>query len=142
MPRRKQDIPRSCSWMAPVMQPRHAAKTRCQDTPIAQLICPTGAFPKTLSSPLCKNISVFQKVESGVSCLHPASLAEGRIAIVTTREAGMRWTWRGCLTSGDFADGEVVWSWRPKVRRQVRDDALRITRATVANGMVHRGELV
>jgi hypothetical protein len=25
-----------------------------------------------------------------------------------------------------FTDGEVVWSWRPKVRRQVGDDAQRI----------------
>jgi hypothetical protein len=41
-----------------------------------------------------------------------------------------------------FTDGEIVWSWRPEVRRQVRDDAQRITRATVANGMVHRGEYV
>jgi hypothetical protein len=41
-----------------------------------------------------------------------------------------------------FTDGEVVWSWRPEVWRQVRDDAQRITRATVANGMVHRGEHV
>ncbi len=30
----------------------------------------------------------------------------------------------------------------PDIRRQVRDDVQRITRATVANGMVHRGELV
>jgi hypothetical protein len=37
---------------------------------------------------------------------------EGRIAIVTTREAGMRWTRVCLLTSGTEADGEVVWSWR------------------------------
>ena len=44
--------------------------------------------------------------------------AEGRIAIVTTREAGMRWTlWRRVrvLRADDGAevDGEVVWSWHP-----------------------------
>jgi hypothetical protein len=41
-------------------------------------------------------------------------------------------------TCGTFADGEVVWSWRP------RDLALSFAQdereATVANGMVHRGE--
>jgi hypothetical protein len=57
-------------------------------------ICPTGAIREFLSSCARKNISVFQKVESVVCFAHPASLAEGRIAIVTTREAGMRWTWR------------------------------------------------
>jgi hypothetical protein len=35
---------------------------------------------------------------------------EGRIAVVTTREAGMRWTWVRRLTSGYLADGEIVWS--------------------------------
>jgi hypothetical protein len=39
---------------------------------------------------------------------------EGRIAIVTTREAGMRWTpfRRARLreTTDDMADGEIVWS--------------------------------
>jgi hypothetical protein len=39
---------------------------------------------------------------------------EGRIAIVTTREAGMRWTpfrWaRLRETTDDMADGEIVWS--------------------------------
>jgi hypothetical protein len=30
--------------------------------------------------------------ENQQSLLHPASLAEGRFAVVTTREAGMRWT--------------------------------------------------
>jgi len=39
---------------------------------------------------------------------------EGRIADVTTREAGRRWTWRRWPTSGAKADGEIVWSWRPK----------------------------
>jgi hypothetical protein len=65
-----------------------------------------------LSSPGFKNISVFRKIESAVSFAHPASLAEGRIAIVTTREAGMRWTRMCLLTSGADADGKIVWSWR------------------------------
>jgi hypothetical protein len=41
-------------------------------------------------------------------------LGQGRIAIVTTREAGMRWTRMCLLTSGTDADGEIVWSWRPR----------------------------
>jgi len=40
--------------------------------------------------------------------------SEGRFANVTTREAGMRWTQMCLLTSGTDADGEMVWSWRPK----------------------------
>ena len=40
--------------------------------------------------------------------------AKGRIAVVTRREAGMRWTGTCLLTSGTSADGEVVWSWRPE----------------------------
>jgi hypothetical protein len=43
--------------------------------------------------------------------MRPSRLEQqGRIAIVTKREAGMRWTrWR-CATSGADADGEAVWS--------------------------------
>ena len=57
-----------------------------------QLICPTGSGHQSPSIPASENISVFQKLESGVLSVHPASLAEGRIAVVTKREAGMRWT--------------------------------------------------
>jgi hypothetical protein len=44
---------------------------------------------------------------------HPASLAEGRIAIVTKREAGMRWTRRYHPTNDANADGEAAWFWHP-----------------------------
>jgi hypothetical protein len=40
-----------------------------------------------------------------------------------------------------FADGEVVWSWRPKVWRQVLAKPKGFAKATVANGMVHRGHV-
>jgi hypothetical protein len=82
---------------------------------VNSMICPTGSRSKTLSSPLGKNIlptySVNQKY--GIPPGH-----EGRIAIVTTREAGMRWThWRRARsfvrTNGAEADDEVVWSWPP-----------------------------
>jgi hypothetical protein len=44
--------------------------------------------------------------------------SEGRIAIVTDVERGMRWTlWRRARvvvrTNGADADGEIVWSWPP-----------------------------
>jgi len=35
----------------------------------------------------------------------------------------MRWTRMGQLTSGPDADGEIVWSWRPKGWRYVGDNA-------------------
>jgi hypothetical protein len=54
----------------------------------------------------------------------------------------MRWTLRCRSASGTLAYGEIVWSWRPNVRRQVADDAQRIAAMTVANGKVHRGEHV
>jgi hypothetical protein len=38
---------------------------------------------------------------------------EGRIAIVTKREAGCDGRGRHQWTTGADADGEVVWSWRP-----------------------------
>jgi hypothetical protein len=37
----------------------------------------------------------------------------GRIAIVTTREAGMRWTCWSRRTSEADTDGKGVWSWPP-----------------------------
>ena len=39
---------------------------------------------------------------------------EGRFAIVTSVGSGMRWTRLFRQTSETCADGEVVWSWRPK----------------------------
>jgi hypothetical protein len=51
--------------------------------------------------------SVFQNY---VVLSRPSRLDAGRIAIVTTREAELRWTRRRCETSIVDADGEVVWS--------------------------------
>jgi len=64
------------------------------------IICRT---PPLLQFPLIRTI------------LQPSRLvAEGRFAVVTTREAGRRWTLMWLLTSAMEADGEIVWSWRPK----------------------------
>jgi hypothetical protein len=78
---------------------------------------------------------------------------EGRFAVVTNVERGMRWTrWyqRASLarTSDAVADGEVVWSWHPdadaKSARRFADDGgkkarspgrARIIRKTIAWGM-------
>jgi hypothetical protein len=65
-----------------------------------------------LSSPLTKNISLFQKCKSGVgkavSCPQ-----EGRIAIVTDVGCGMRWTRRCARRAQVVADGQVAWSRSP-----------------------------
>jgi hypothetical protein len=44
----------------------------------------------------------------------------------------MRWTWMCRETSGTFADGEVVWSWRARSRRQVLAKLTSFAMATVA----------
>ena len=43
---------------------------------------------------------------------HPASIAEGRIAIVTKREAGRGGRDGADRRAASIAYGEVVWSWR------------------------------
>ena len=42
-------------------------------------------------------------------------------------------------TNDIAADGEVVWSWRSDAGAQVREDALSVSRATVATKHGHRG---
>jgi hypothetical protein len=76
------------------------------------LICPTGRLGKTLSSPRAKIFlftdSVNQKYGPGIPLRH-----EGRIAVVTKRGAGMRWTCWSRQTSDSETDGEGVWFWPP-----------------------------
>jgi hypothetical protein len=50
---------------------------------------------------------------------HPASMKKDVRAIVTTREAGMRWTRMARKTNVADADGEVVWSWPPDAEAKV-----------------------
>jgi len=69
------------------------------DRPVA-IIC---RMPPPLHFPIFRTI------------LTPSRLGtEGRFAVVTRREAGRRWTLTWLLTSATEADGEIVWSWRPK----------------------------
>ena len=46
---------------------------------------------------------------------------------------GMRWTGMCRETSGPFADGEVVWSWRAHAGAKLSQDSKGLARATVAN---------
>jgi hypothetical protein len=57
----------------------------------------------------------FAFTEARIRCMSApsCSLQEGRIAIVTTRGCGMRWTRRHGWTSDAGRDGEIAWSWRP-----------------------------
>jgi hypothetical protein len=72
------------------------------------LILPDGQISKFVSSPLCKNISVFPKCESGYMICRPVPL-EGRFAIVT--DAGRDAVDADApITNGADADGEGVWS--------------------------------
>jgi hypothetical protein len=68
-----------------------------------------------------------------IDLIVPLSL-EGRIAIVTDVESGMRWTRRAAvwIHTGERhdADGEVVWSWRPHAGAKLAM-MLRITPVTV-----------
>ena len=103
---RNLEIPGSMLPHRPGMTPHPPSQSRDRlddrRAPRRQLICPPGAVGKFLSTLSLENISVLRKAESGVWFSHPASLAEGRIAIVTIREAGMRWTRTHRLTSGDL----------------------------------------
>jgi hypothetical protein len=79
---------------------------------IEQRDCPPGKSPQphnfSLSSPLRKNISVFQKCKSRYMICRPASL-EGRFAIVTDarRDAVDA---EVPITNGAEAYGKIVWS--------------------------------
>src|ERR1700730_13338095 len=56
---------------------------------------------------------------TSTSFCRPALDKEGRFAVVTNVGCGMRWTRRRRKTGGAFADGEVVWSWRPDAGAKV-----------------------
>jgi hypothetical protein len=71
--------------------------------------------------------------------VHPASMKRDVRAVVTTREAGMRWTRMARQTNVACADGEVVWSWPPDAEVKLAM-MLRITLATGARKPGPRGE--
>jgi hypothetical protein len=133
------------------------------------LICPTGKSPACLSSPLCKNISVFTNPTQGIYP-SPSCPTEGRIRIV--RDAGRdavdaaasgaqvngragfglsqtRERSNGVQTNGVVAYGEVVWfrhpllvsSWRRRVGPTGRGYAVN-SPMTVTRRIRRRGERV
>jgi hypothetical protein len=70
-----------------------------------------------------KNIPLRDLLKSALLNRYPVS-QEGRIAIVTDVGYGMRWTRSAgrnhCADERRFADGEVVWSWRPDAGAKFR----------------------
>jgi hypothetical protein len=63
-----------------------------------QLIVPDGQIANARHAKFARRVDLPQGTVLAISANrnyppeHPASLAEGRIAVVTRREAGMRWT--------------------------------------------------
>jgi len=82
------------------------------------LDCPTGklrmrAMRELPVAPIRRNLTVLPITPNQWHVAPSRAPQEGRFAVVTDVERGMRWTcWRR-LTSDIDADGEVVWSWRP-----------------------------
>src|SRR6266436_6202762 len=89
--------------------------------------------------PSCQCAAVDRDPKSVATFCLSRSREEGRLAIVTDVGYGMRWTRQRRKTSGAFADGEVVWSWRPDAGAKVVK-TLCVSRATVAKEPGHRGE--
>jgi len=100
------------------------------------VICPSGCFAKTLSSPLCKNISLSPSGKSNLR-LATSRLDKRGVRVVTNVGCGMQWTRIATQTSGTNADGEVVWFWRPDAGVKFREA---IREATVATKPGHREE--
>ena len=103
------------------------------------MICPPGAACMVLSSPAPKNI-LFRISELAYCSSIPPRFSEGRFAIVTTREVGMRWTLMCLLTSrrGGGRRNRVVLA--PQRLASSWRRCSRIAATTVAIGKVHRGE--
>jgi len=81
----------------------------------AQSIARNGRFiepdQRDLGRPvLLRKIFRFPRRANHLYNLAPSRLTEGRFAIVTNVERGMRWTRAAQLTKVRIADGEVVWS--------------------------------
>jgi hypothetical protein len=74
--------------------------------------------------PICRMGSCLRRRANRNDLLaHPASMKRDVRAIVTTREAGMRWTRMARKTNVACADSEVAWSWPPDAEAlRSRDD--------------------
>jgi len=80
---------------------------KVSDLPDGQITL-RGVAP--LSTPSAKNIFLLRLVDTALLIPAVPPRHEGRFAIVTDVECGMRWTRMAPLTNGVIADGEVVWS--------------------------------
>jgi hypothetical protein len=89
-------------WIAPL-----GAQDEC-DVPSATN-WRDGQITKSMSILLAKNISLRDLLDAALLIRRPASI-EGRIAIVTNVERGMRWTRLAHQTNAFVVDGEAVWS--------------------------------
>src|SRR5579871_6991751 len=109
--RRQSDLPDKQDLLALAFR---TARPESQSTCAEDEICSAESNVLVGSRPASENFSLANFRKSVFLCVIPPRSSEGRIAIVTTREAGRRWTLTCLLTSGADADGEIVWSWRPK----------------------------
>jgi hypothetical protein len=98
--------------------------------------CTTGNFRmramrKLPVVPICRRCRrLLRRANHNDALAHPASMKRDVRAVVTTREAGMRWTRMARETNVTEADGEVVWSWRSEAGAKVAGSVLRTTVAT------------
>ena len=103
------------------------------------LLNPPGTVPRMHVNPRPKNIPIYRNSDLAYILCHSAPT---RGAYASSRTwGGMRWTGMGLLTSGPFADGEVVWSWRAHARAK---SAAMLTHCGLRRWqeLVHRGERV
>ena len=131
--------------------PQHAAKhdydlgNRALEKSMPSSVgCTTGktcicAMRKLPVVPVCRREArLLRRANHGHLLAHPASAWRGVCAIVTKREAGMRWTCWCRPTSDADTDGEVVWSWPPDA--EAKFVGLRSARAMGANKPGPQGE--
>jgi hypothetical protein len=74
-----------------------------------------------------KNITLFRNLNRLYGLVRSAP-ARGAIANVTNAERNAMDVKVPIDERHAFTDGEVVWSWRPEIWRQVRDDAFHASR--------------
>jgi hypothetical protein len=102
---------------------------------------PDRRAAKNRVKPCAQKYFCFSESKIHVWSAHPASIDEGRIAVVTTREAEMQWTRDVSKTNDADADGEVVWSWRALAGVKSAT-MLTLSRRRRWQTLVHRGEHV
>jgi hypothetical protein len=99
-----------------------------------------GQISKKLSSPFCKNISVFQNGKSGLKARCPVP---ARGALRGRHERWVRDAMDAAASGAQAqtneveADGKIVWSWRPDAGVKFCGVSCR---TTVAKEPGHRGE--